>query len=647
MTLAVPLLEVEQQVLLRLAGDHAVAVDQAPVFERARRFLLGSVGLLGEVKATLLTDPMGEQKLLLAEQELDHSLLCLERLETACAGGHPMLLTDRLRTFLASAQKCSELFTEFASLGSRLPIYSPSPPFDAFIKAGIKHLEGGLDRSALEGRLLELGRELSRFQRLVALLPRLHPVPAAVVSRLEKALAELGSGFGALEQWRLRDDKVALQDGLKLIGNSTSGLVLLLDELEPELARQPRYSRFRPLEEWLRLRQYLTSDPAARASLPSAWIEAAVVDLFRAWDFLLARAQELDRSYRDEAGQLDFAPCLAARQSWHARLGDRPPADWTAFPESDWLVLAAPLEQLQSAVEQRHQRGEQLLQPFRDLPGLEALAQLKERARSGEVSPALFEAELRRQLARVEELIESSAQARDPISAEFRELLPVHRSGFLGMLECLKRGDWPALESLWQGVMTTLPHLIALSQGIARRMALQSQASLRIACLRCEHSNGPERRVCSNCGANLPAVVARAQSVAELGHGDSGGSQPESTEGMSALDLLEELVRGVEANRVTRQQTGAAIEALLADLEKVRKTFSTKVIPLMGQDPTVDLYLRFFAQAIGAYSGTLKNMQSFAQGASLAQLHSHLAECREMLILLEELKARIDESLRG
>ncbi len=644
--LAPPLLDVEQGVLSRLAGDLVSGTDLTPVFRRAKEFLEVSRSLFEEVRATLLTDPLGEQKLQLAQQEIEHALSCLERLEAACAGGHPMLLTDRLKAFLASARTCSTLFTEFAGAAASLPIYSPSAPFDAFIKAGIKHLEGGLERDALEQRLVGLQRELSRFQRLVALLPQLHSLPQSAVLSLQKALASLQTGFGALEQWRVREDRTALQDGLKLVGSASSDLVRQLDDLEPQLAGQPRYTRFRPLEEWLRLHHLLGSDPHLRDRVPALWIEAYVVDLFRAWDYLLARCDEMARGpYAGD--EFEFSTDQQLRQRWDERLALSPPGDWTAIPQTDWMTLAGPLETLQAAVERLHDVSRQRMAPFRDLPGLERLAQLKEQARRGEVRKALFEAELRVQLERVEELIESSASARDPISAEFRELLPVHRSGFLGMLETLRQGDWPALESIWQGVMTTLPHLISLSRGIARRMAQQGQASLRINCLRCGYSNGPERRVCSSCGANLPAVVARAQATAEFGHGHSEAASQISLEGMSAVDLLEELVRGVEANRVTRQQTGAAVGALMDDLEKTRKTFGAKVIPLMGQDSTVDLYLRFFAQAIGAYTGSLKNLASFAEGGSLAQLHSHLAECREMLILLEELKARIDDSLRG
>lgn len=646
MTLAVPLLEVEQGVLSLLAGEPAGGNELAPAFSRARHFLDGSRRLLEEVGATLLSDALGEQKLRLAEQELEHSLSCLDRLEAGCSGGHPLLLADRLKAFVTSARSCSTLFGELSVLGAKAPIFTPSAPFDVFIKAGLRHLEGGLERASLEARLHELRRELSRYQRLVGLLPRLHAIDSSDLAQLQQSLSRLQTGFGALELWRTAADRDALLDGLKLLGSATTSLVRKLDELEPQLGANPRYSRFRPLEEWLRLRHLLTVEPELVADVSPLWVEASVADFFRSWDYLLARAGELEQGAHTLAVP-GHAAQRELRERWSLRLGERPPTSWTSFPEADWLLLAGPLEDLQRAIEEGHRAQQSSLASFRHLPGLERLALLKGQARRGEASPLLFEAELRQQLTRLEELISSSAASRDPISAEIRELLPVHRSGFLGMLETLERGDWEALEAIWQGVMTTLPHLISLSQGIARRLAQQGQASLRIACLRCGHSNAPERRICASCGANLPAVVARAQSVAEFGHDHGDAVAAPALDGMSAVDLLEELVRGVEANRVTRRQTGAAVDALLADLEKTRKTFASKVIPLMGQDPTVDLYLRFFAQAIGAYTGALKNIRLFAEGGSLAQLHSYLAECREMLHLLEELKSRIDDSLRG
>lgn len=648
--------ELESTIQSQLAGEDFDRETLERVFANARSFLLESESLFREVKDTLLTDGEGEQKLLLAEQELAHAKASLDKLSDASLAPRMLILQDRLTTFMTAVTRCVEGFSEFAYLQSLQPIYSPIPVFDGFIKCAIKVLETTLPTSRLVDRFPSLGPEVGRLQRLVGMLPKLHQIPDDLESALTKAIAGLESGMGAASLYLENSEKPALQDAIRLIGSSTSILVDRLDRAESIASQASGFTTFRPLEEWLRYRKHVLALADLEDRPPLEWTVGFVSDIFRTWDFLLGTTQTLlnhpllgdldadgivdrdflsdHREYRQERGQY-FAE--ASKDGW------------LEVPEESWTALRGKLESLESQVSSTHQALEHLMKPFKELPGLEKIAALKREVKSGNVRASLLDAELRQQLDKVEDLIRSVATAEDQVSSDFRDLLPQHRSAFMGMIENLEEENWQGFEALWSGLLTTLPHLAELSRLVRHQVQRQSSAAKQISCIRCQAKNDPGRRVCSTCGANLPTVIQKIQGTHEIdmSQGDKSQSAPPPAPSPKAINLLENLVANAEANRVNRQQVGEALQLLIDDINATRKTFGSKVLPLMGKEEVLDAYLRFFAQALGNYFAGLMEMYQFVEGGGMAQMHSGLGTCRDSLAILDELKTRIDEALRG
>ena len=657
MSLAPVYSELESTVQRQLAGETLDRSTLSQVFARARSFLLESESLFREVKETLLTDDVGQQKLTLAEQELAHAKASLDKLSEASLEPRMLILKDRLNTFLTAVARCLEGFSEFAYLQSLQPIYSPIPVFDGFLKCAIKVLEKSVPPGRLKERFPNLVPEVGRLQRLVGMLPKLHQIPEDLESALAKAISGLESGMGAVSLYFENSEPAALQDSIRLIGSSTSILVDRLERAESLASQASGFTTFRPLEEWLRFRKFCLEqqDPSQRPSLE--WTVGFVSDIFRTWDFLLGKAQELlnhpllgdlnaDGVLQPES-LLDYQKYRQERGAYFAEASAQ---GWLKVPEESWTSLRENLESLEAQTTATHQALEHLMKPFKELPGLERIAGLKREVKNGNAHPKLLESELRDQLEKVEELITSVATAQDQVSTDFRDLLPQHRSAFMGMIENLAEENWTGFEALWSGLLTTLPHLAELSRLVRHQVQRQSSSAKQVACIRCQAKNEPGRRVCSTCGATMPTVIQRIQGTHEIDMSQGDPNQPASpppTLSPKAIDLLENLVANAEANRVNRVQVGEALQLLIDEINNTRKTFGSKVLPLMGKEDVLDAYLRFFAQALGNYFAGLMEMYQFAEGGGMAQLHSGLVTCREALSILDELKGRIDEALRG
>lgn len=654
MPLAPALLELEEIV-------HRV-LTQEPVEEQAlvaqlsgvRSFLLESVGIFREVEDTLQVDDEGQQKLELCSQEMSFSLEALDKLQDALLQKKLYILKDRLSSFLSARTRCLDFIAEFSSLAQRQPIYSPVPVYDAFIKAGFKVAEGRLPKERLQERFPGLMPELDRARRLVNLLPKLHQTPNELVAALQSGLSGLEAGYGALAQYFAEDKLEALHDGLKLIGSSSTILGAQFQKAEEVAGQTPRYTKFRPLEEWLRLKNYLISQPDD--AIPEAWIVATVSQVFFVWDYLLSQAEwlrqnpvlqesEMEESLTEGLMNQAIEARIAADKSLATLSGDA----LLKGPNELWIAPVPVLESLLLATERCHKLLESKLEPFKELPGLERIVYLKHDVKRGKADKALLRQELTTQLKRVEELIDSVRDGRDPISREFDEVLPLHRGAYIGMLDNLEADDWDGLEARWQGILSTLSHLADLSRAVRQRLAAQSSTSKLIRCLRCEATNPPERRVCSSCGANLPTVVQRGQTFEEIDLDEGSATQAAQPATLSprAIDLLESLVRGVVNNQTNIKDAAEALQLLIDDLNRQRQMFSKKLVPLMGKDQTLDAYLRVFAQALGTYFTTLMNMHEAVTARNVPGLEAGLGEAREILEAIDELKARIDEALRG
>lgn len=654
MPLAPPLLELEATVQRLLAQQ---PLDEQVVearFANARAFLLRSERLFREVEDTLYVDKEGKQKLKLCAQEMEHSLEALNKLQDAVLGKKMFVLKERLQTFLTSRERCLEYFADFSRRAQEMPIYSPVPAYDAFIKAGLNVLDGRLEKSRLEDRFPEIVPELQKAQRMVGLLPKLHQVHPDLLSALQSGLQGLEAGYGAIHTYLQSDDKQALQDGLKLLGSSSAVLGEQFRKAEELAAADPKYTQFRPLEEWLRLKNYLSQNPGN--DVPPAWITETVTQVFFVWDFTLGQADQLLAEPMLATAEVEggvtqelLQECVKFREIAQSSLVSLAGDDLVKSPDTLWTTHIPNLEKLKAAVEASHLALEDRMLPYRELPGLERIVHLKEEVKRGLVDPELLREEFNRQLEKVEELIESVRNADDPVSIEFNNVLPTHRAAFMGMIENLEDQDWEALDTRWEGVVSTLPHLANLSKNLRQRLTTETSSAKLVKCLRCEHQNPPTRRVCVSCGANLPMVVQKMQTFTEITEpsiaGGGGGGVGEISP--RAIDLLENLVSNVEHSRVSKADAADAVQLLITDLNRQRQLFSKKVVPLMGKDQTLDAYLRFFAQSLGTYFAALMEMHSAAQEGSLPRLQTGLVSCRESLEVMDAMKERIDEALRG
>lgn len=651
MSLAPPLLELEHIVNRVLAEEGVSDQELQASFAHARDFLLESTGLFREVEETLFTVGEDTQKLDLCRQEMNHSLVALQKLEDATLGRKMLILKERLQSFLISRTRCLEYFGEFSRLATEQPIYSPVPVYDSFIKAGVKVLNGQLSSERLSERFPDLMPELHKVQQLVTLLPKLHQVPADLLAALNQGLEGLQTGYGALSSYFENQDKVALEDGLKLLGSSSTILAQNLEKAEVLASSEVKYSSYRPAEEWLRLKNYIAANPQDK--FPESWITSHISKIFYVWDFVLSQAQSLLHQPLLAGAEVEggvtqelLDDAIQARTQADQTLASLNGPKLLTSPDQVWLEMTRSVEKLSKSVEVSHMALAEHMAPFKELPGLEVIAGLKEQVKRGDLDKSVLATEFHKQLEKVEELIKSVENAKDPISKEFRDLLPLHRSAFLGMLENLEAGDWYGLDSRWQGVLSTLPHLANLSRTIRTRLTSQGSSSKLITCLRCQAKNDPDRRVCSTCGASLPTVIQKRQVFSEIDTSSPGESvEPPVTP--KAIDLLESLVQGLEENVTSKKDAADALSLLIKDVDRQRQMFTKKLLPLMGKETSLDSYLRFFAQGLGQYFANLMDMHSAVEEGALARVQSALVETRETLATLDAMKERVDGALRG
>ena len=653
MPLAPPLLELEDTVQRILAQQPVEQETITAQFAGVRAFILQSERLFREVEDTLAVDNEGAQKLRLCSQEMAHSLEALDKLQDAVSNRKIFVLKERLQSFLTSRERCLEFFAEFTDRAQKMPIYSPVPAYDAFIKAGLNVLDGRLEKARLEERFPEIVPELQKVQRMIGVLERLHKPPADLTEALKSGQQGLESGYGAVHTYFQSDDKEALEDGLKLIGSSSAVLQTQFEKAESLAKAETQFCRFRPLEEWLRLKQYILKNPADQ--LPPEWITETVTQVFFVWDFMLNQALKLINDPLLVGAEIEggltaalLEECFKFRQLAQEQIVPLTGDDLLKSDDTLWTTQIPYLEKLNDSIEATHRALEERMLPFKELPGLERIVHLKEMVKRGLAEKALLRQEFATQLEKVEELIDSVRSGQDPVSREFDNVLPTHRAAFIGMMENLEEDDWEALDSRWEGVVSTLPHLAGLSKSLRKRLSSDTSSARLVRCLRCEHQNSPERRVCSSCGANLPMVVQKMQTFTEItepsiagGGGGGGGVSPR------AIDLLETLVQNVEHNRVSKKDAADAVQLLINDLNKQRQMFTKKLVPLMGKEEKLDAYLRFFAQGLGTYFAALMEMHEAAGSGNLARLQSGLVSCRDTLDVMDAMKERIDEALRG
>lgn len=657
MVLAPVLLELDVAIQAIAEGqvfDEGILLQK---FAKVRDFLLQSEGLFLQVEETLFVDELGLQKLDLCTQEMAHSLQSLDRLQESAVSKKTMVLREKLQDFLSSRRRCLEYFQEFNGLAQQQPIYSPVPSYDSFVKSGIKVLKGQLDKQRLADKFPSLFPDLQKAQQSIGLLSKLHPIPTELEQALNQGLQGLQTGYGAIHRFLQKDDMAALEDGLKLLGSSSTILSAQLKKAEEMSKTESRYSRFRPLEEWLRLKAYLNDKPHDK-SIPSTWINNTLSQVFYLWDFLLAQGQSVlnepllkDLSFENGVTQEILDDNFQQRERANVLVKQLMGPALLSSEDGVWLEFSPVIEKLQDSLEVSHRALEEQMMPFRELPGLENIVKMKEGVKTGSVSNEDFRTELESQIEKVEELIRSVGEQKDPVSRELRDLLPVHRGAFLGMLECLETEDWYSLDGLWQGMLTTLPNLAVLSQALRARVSAVTSTSLLISCLRCQAKNDPGRRVCSSCGASLPTVIQRTQSFSEIdleeGKPQSETSSSSVTVTPRTLELLESLVEGQEQRRVKKEDAAEALTLLIDSLNNQRQMFSQKLLPLMGKEKDLDAYLRFFAQAMGRYLNSLVTLHTKVEAGAVQDLRASLSECRETLETMDQMKELIDGSLRG
>lgn len=652
MSLPPALSELEQSVNRVLANQQLPPAELESTFGRARAFVLESSSLFREVEDTLFADDMTGQKLRLCEQEMSHFLTSLEKLQQATLSGKHMILKERLTAVLTAHQRCLEYFSDFSRLAGKQPIYSPNPVYDSFIKTGIKVIEKQLDAARLSDRFATLLPEINKVSRQVALFPKLHTAPGDLMTALQQGLQGLQTAYGAISAFLEQNDETALKDGLKLLGSSSVILAGQLEKAELLAQQETRYTPFRPLEEWLRLKDYISKNPGD--AIPEPWITSVIAQVFFVWDFVLDQAQRLLQHPLLDGVEVDnrITPALL-EECWQQRvaadkmLGELNGPGLLTSSDHLWLEKVSALESLQKSLEATHKALEHQMEPFKELPALENISTLKERVKRGEASKDELAEAFQAQIDKVEDLLESVGSGGDPFSVEFRDLLPLHRSAFIGMMENLQADDWAGLDARWQGVLTTLPHLAHLSRTLRQRLAAESSASKQVMCVRCQAKNEPFRRVCSTCGASLPTVVQKHQSYSEIDLDEGRQSGTIAAINPSALDLLENMVRGLEQNRTSKRDAADALKLLIQDVDRQRKMFTQKLLPLMGKDDVLDAYLRYFAQGMGQYFANLMELLDAVEDGSLALIHSSLSVTRDTLETLEAMKERVDGALRG
>lgn len=625
--------------LLEAAANFSAGEGSGEAVQEAlgpgREFCAESRELYQQLAGGILRTDEVDELLRQCGLELDAQARYLDELERTVREDKAVSAGETTGRLQGSFHRLAELYSQIQEAETQEKIYSPFPPLDHFIKAGINHLNNYLEVDQLKQRLDQVVGPVADLEGRVYRFEILYG-DEQKTAQARQALTALQAGLGAVAQYLDTNQRPALEDGLRLLGSSSTVLFGQLAEFDKQVVTQ--HSRYRYLDEFLRALELYHQNPE---KIPLGLVYAT-------WNGV---GQVVAFYQRQLEGVLRLSLFPELREQWEAaekawrELGEiynQVNAALDPLPTLE-QVPKQPLEHafevLVTGVDILFQRLEQEVTRFRHAPHLEGLRELVGRAQKGELPDGQLRQALEDYQTRQAELGQQlSRQPHDPVNQEMMALLGVHGAAFAEMQLYFEDQDRGHFAAGWKMMEGTLERLLELGQEVERRVAPRGRGPKTVTCFRCSAANPTDRRLCQACGAVLPVVPTGPEATLDItGMGVTGAAE----------NALEEVLSAAEGGTITRHELRERIDDLLERAGVARQGFEKKLIPLMGQSAELDAYLRFFAQSIGAYVQGLIQVRGFAEGQNVSHLMSGGSQAREAAENMELMKQKIDEALTG
>ena len=600
----------------------------------ARAFINESKGLLGLSRASVLWTKETKQLLNQIRLELEAQEKAINELERTCKESKPHGVSDHSQKLQAASQKLLEHYAQLQHLERQEKVYSPVPLLDQIMKVGMNVLTGNLEARELRLRMSTAVDVVAQLRHQVEMFNALYD-NAELKAVSQQAIGGLESGLGALTMYFQTGGAEALEDGLRLIGSSSTVLHGIFAKMNEFAKAQQKFSPHPYLEEFCR-----------------ALEKGLVPDRVRACWSKVERAVHHYRTQLETLGRLPVAIKYEAELAQGLHSCERVEADLkrvagklrplpSGSASLEIPVLNQALTELTDLVKALWTKLEADSKTGGKAPTLEGMLETLSRAAQGAV-PATVLKGLLTEWRRSHEILRTEcSRSTGETQQRILGLLMSHQAGFEEVEQFFVDGDRTHLKRAFQLIEPTMAPLAELNADLERRVRPRSAVKRTVNCFRCGTENPTDRRMCQSCGAVLPVVPTAPVETFEI-TGDTGGGVRSSPD--NVVEFLEALCDAAEANQVPRKAFNEAVESLLVQADQSRKMFERQLIPMMGQSPELDTYLRVFAQAVGAYVQSLLALRDFR---TIHQLHSAAAEAQDAAQALGFMKDSIDKALQG
>lgn len=624
--------------LLEVCHGHAEGQRQASevteLLPQARAFVQESRHLFELSRPSILQDKEVKEMLNQVRLELEAQELALREIERTAKEGKPHGVADHSSRLESASRRLIETYGKLSRRERQEKVYSPAAVLDQVIRVGINLLNKHVDAFELRSRLPTAADVVRQMSQQVKLFGLLYSAPELQAEGTQAAAA-LEAGLGAVALYFESGKDSDLLDGLKLLGSSSTVLHGTFAKMHEFTKSRQKYSSFPYLEEFCRALEELGDHPAL---VRGCWgrVEESFVHYRRTLATL--EAQPVALKYENHIRQITMLLTLLEQNvsATAGRLVDPLPA----LTELKIETLQQSFESVHQAMQALWKLLEEEAEAISKTPLLEVMREVLCRAQQGAVPNRVLRDYLLHWRRSHQQLQLECQKKPGPLQQRMLGLLMSHSAAFDCVEEFLANGDRGQLRRAFELVDPTIGPLGELGQELQKQVRpARAKAKRTVNCFRCGQENKNDRRVCSSCGAVLPALPTGPEETFEItaGGGDGGGA-PENV-----LEFLDLLTVGAENNQIPRPKFEAAIDDLLRQASMTRKQFEAQLIPKMGRNTELDAYLQVFAQAIGGYVQGLLALREFQ---TLNQLHSASAQAKDAAEALRFMKESIDEAMQ-
>ncbi|CAN0149108.1 unnamed protein product, partial [Phaeothamnion confervicola] len=513
------------------------------------------------------------------------------------------MLTRHITSLRSASERLLELFPLLQKEESKEQMYSPFPVIDHTIRVGINLLDGKVSDSDFQTRLPSVGALISSLRQDVERFRLLYG-KAELVAQTGPILERLEAGLGAAYTYVGNQDKIALQDSLRLLGSAGVQLMEVLQKFDEAGKNEVRFHQLRFLEEFAR---------AAQLENPPEWMVGRIwMGLDQALEYYKREMTTILRHPVFFEIETAFQPVDATLKRTLALYAA---ANKGKIAKDSLILLAPAVEQLDAEFKALQQQHQAAAFRYREAPNLDAVRELIGRTLNGEVGAAQFV----RQLAEVQEAHQEmlkglEAGGSDPLTDELLHLSRSHALAYARMNLYAEDGDPDHLRQGWLLISVSLPRIMELSKQLRERIGVKptSTVAFGVTCFRCGSENPKGQKFCKKCNAMLPQTSQEATEYTDIiGGAPSVAAPPSGTPANVAK--LAQLVQQIEGGQIGISKFQSEMDEQLRNADKVHQGFDRQVANMTGRNPSFDAYAQFFATQMESYIQGLYLMHSYAE----------------------------------